>query len=142
MAKKISNNLNSALFESYGHTIITWSTTPANQYDGFSVFIIQLNNDLFLNNFDGPSGTTHLFASGTFYFQVLVANLLSWSITIDVQDVDSSTTTLQDLSTNNSSSNQDVDANTSTETDTPYNSFILIPTFILITVFRLKTQQI
>lgn len=75
-------NKTTATFDSATYTKVVWTTTASNEFDVFSAYIKPIVEDvLFLESFDGPEGTTYLYADGTFYFDVLAANLDSWQIT-------------------------------------------------------------
>ncbi|OLS27463.1 MAG: hypothetical protein HeimC2_11260 [Candidatus Heimdallarchaeota archaeon LC_2] len=78
-------NSNTKLFECFGECEITWSTVAANEFDVFSAFIEPIEEKLFFFEFfDGASGSTFLYESGLFYFNVIAANLESWTINLDI----------------------------------------------------------
>jgi hypothetical protein len=59
-----------------------WTTTYSSaQYALFSGYLYEQGDSIYKGTFDGLSGTSYYYDDGTFYFEVIAANLDSWTIT-------------------------------------------------------------
>lgn len=130
-------NVNTKLFESAGSATITWTTTPANDFDLFNVFIYKIGATIFVDNFDGESGTTNLNSAGTFYLDVTAANLVEWSITVDF----TSSTEEENTPENGSQTADNTENNDSTtESEAPFYQVMLVPGFITLIYIAHKNR--
>ena len=91
-----TGNVTTDTFDCYGHGKITWTTIQeiTGEYSlepSFSAFINELEpsgRSSSVQFFSGLSGTTHLYANGTFCFQMyILTSIKSWRITVENLDM-------------------------------------------------------
>lgn len=92
---------NSKIFKSFGDTEITWSTVKANDYDGFFVYIYSPGSSSIVSSFHGENGTKHFDITGEFYLDIITANLINYTINLNVKTNDSSETSPNTVSISN-----------------------------------------
>ncbi len=130
---------NTKLFECFGECEITWSTVAENEFDIFTVFIEPIVEDLFFfETFDGDSGSTFLYETGIYYFQVLAANLVSWTINLDITP---GTETTDDPSNTDTSETQD-GTDTSTDEESPgFVGTLVVTVFTTVYLIRHNSKK-
>jgi len=89
-----TNDVTTATFTVTEDARFVWTTTTSYpEYDAFAVFVYpQGETNMYETEFEGVSGTSYLYAEGTFYMVVLTANLNSWRIEVQQKDFGSPAT--------------------------------------------------